>query len=331
VEVTARTNANASSLPCPPEGSHADGAELSCALAELRAELDGSDALAVDDADRWYVDPDGAVNVADAMRADYPSLSLAQLTAAVEQVGAEAVARLNGQGAVDRRRAQKPRHERRLHEDGTETYHRVVEWSKPKLRTAFREFCQRDASRLLSPSDVLTLLVLLDHFDAKTLDCWVGVRTMELETHLARTTVIRCLDRLQATGIVVKFPGHSGSGRDATSRYVLRPVRDWGQPSPIQPRGSATLPQCSSATLPQPNTDSPILAITQPPATVAVRREVAPRTPEVAFARLRGSATLPETVRNGSEAAARKFDLVDQPRRYRGLVVHTYGAEVESA
>jgi hypothetical protein len=278
-----------------------------------------------------------------ALRPD-TSLPAADLRAAVEQAADEAISRLNAGEDVERRRTARPTHERRLHEDGTETYHRVVEWSKPKLRTAFREFCQRDAARakadrragglgqpLLSASDILTLLVLLDHFDAKTLDCWLGVRTMELETHLARTTAIRCLDHLQASGMVVKFPGHSGSGRNATSRYVLRPVRDWGQPSPTQPRGSATLPQCSSVTLPQPITDSPILAVTQPPAAVALRREVAPRTPEVAFARLRGSATLPETVRNGSEAAARTIDLVDQPRRYGRLVVHTYGAEVEGA
>lgn len=73
----------------------------------------------------------------------------------------------------------------------------------------------------LTPTEKLVLLAIADHADGDGI-CWPGMRKVSEKTGFARRTVIRAVESLEASGLIVVERRRTGAGRQTSNRYLLQ-------------------------------------------------------------------------------------------------------------
>jgi hypothetical protein len=82
----------------------------------------------------------------------------------------------------------------------------------------------------------LVLLALANHASSRGHNACCGFHTIGREAKVSRSTVIRCLDELEALGEVLIYPQKGVQGRGGkTNRYELPQMAGWEAPEGIGP------------------------------------------------------------------------------------------------
>lgn len=88
-----------------------------------------------------------------------------------------------------------------------------------------------------TPAETLVLLAIADHADADGV-CWPGMRRVAEKTGLARRTVVRAVEALEASGLMKVERRKTGSGRQTSNRYLLQ----MGPSDTLTPRNGQDTP-----------------------------------------------------------------------------------------